>query len=354
MSTPNCAAMTRCNTVEPEGSSLPAKTGVVLLIQWMKAVVVALATSLTLTANALPEEAPVQVPGPHGPLAGSLLTTPRNAAVVIIIPGSGPTDRNGNSRQIGQITWTYKLLAQGLAEQGIASLRIDKRGVRGSAEAIADAGQVTIEDYASDVKAWTTLLRQRLPDTPIWLLGHSQGGTVALLAAQGNPDIQGLVLAASAGRRLDAVILQQLQRYPESAPWIAPASALLRRFAAGETVDNQDIPLALQPIFNREAQAMHISELALDPVQLIASISQPILILQGGQDLQITQADARLLKAGQPTAQLLMLEHANHVFKDVPAGDVQANLATYSNPLLPLAEGLLPAVSSFILKSSNP
>ncbi|MEG0859985.1 MAG: alpha/beta fold hydrolase [Pseudomonas sp.] len=323
-------------------------------MQWIKALAAALAMSLPLAASALPEETSVQVPGPHGPLAGSLLTTPGNAAVAIIIPGSGPTDRNGNSRQIGQTTWTYKLLAQGLAEQGIASLRIDKRGIRGSAGAVADPGQITIDDYASDVKAWTTMLRQRLPNTPVWLLGHSQGGTVALLAAQDNPDIQGLVLAASAGRRLDAVILEQLQRYPENAPLIAPASALLRRLTAGETVDNQHIPLALLPIFNREAQALHTSELALDPVQLIAGISQPVLILQGGQDLQITQVDARLLQAGQPTAQLLILEHANHVLKDVPAGDQQANLATYSNPRLPLAEGLLPAVSRFILKSGNP
>lgn len=323
-------------------------------MQWIKALAAALAMSLPLAASALPEETSVQVPGPHGPLAGSLLTTPGNAAVAIIIPGSGPTDRNGNSRQIGQTTWTYKLLAQGLAEQGIASLRIDKRGIRGSAGAVADPGQITIDDYASDVKAWTTMLRQRLPNTPVWLLGHSQGGTVALLAAQDNPDIQGLVLAASAGRRLDAVILEQLQRYPENAPLIAPASALLRRLTAGEKVDNQHIPLALLPIFNREAQALHTSELALDPVQLIAGISQPVLILQGGQDLQITQVDARLLQAGQPTAQLLILEHANHVLKDVPAGDQQANLATYSNPRLPLAEGLLPAVSRFILKSGNP
>lgn len=323
-------------------------------MQWIKALATVLAISLPLAASALPEEASVQVPGPHGPLAGSLLTTPHNAAVVIIIPGSGPTDRNGNSRQIGLTTWTYKLLAQGLAEQGIASLRIDKRGIRGSAGAIADPGQITINDYASDVKAWTALLRQRLPDTPIWLLGHSQGGTVALMAAKGNPDIQGLVLAASAGRRLDAVILEQLQRYPESAPLVAPASALLRRLTAGETVDNQDIPLALQPFFDREAQVMYISELALDPVRLIAETTQPTLILQGGQDLQITQIDARLLKAGQPNAHLLILEHANHILKDVPAGDQQANLAAYSNPRLPLADGLLKAVSSFILTSGNP
>ncbi|WP_422420006.1 alpha/beta hydrolase [Pseudomonas sp. GZD-222] len=245
------------------------------------------------------------------------------------------------------------MLAQGLAEQGIASLRIDKRGIRGSAGAVADPGRITLDDYASDVKAWATLLRQRLPDTPVWLLGHSQGGTVALLAAQGNADIQGLVLAASAGRRLDAVILEQLKRAPESAPLVAPASALLRRLTAGETVDIQNLPLALQLIFNREAQAMYISELALDPVQLIADTTQPTLILQGGQDLQITQVDARLLKAGQPNAQLLILEHANHVLKDVPAGDRQANLTAYSNPRLPLAEGLLPAVSSFILKSGK-
>ena len=319
-------------------------------MRWIKALITTLAVALPLTASALPDETSVQVPGPEGPLAGSLLTTERNAAVVIIIPGSGPTDRNGNNRQSGLTPWTYKMLAQDLAEHGIASLRIDKRGVRASAGAIADADQDTIDSYATDVKACVALLQKRLPDTPIWLLGHSEGGTVALRAAQSNPDIHGLALAAVAGRRLDAVIREQLQQLPDYAPLVEPASALLRRLAAGEMVDNQHIPLALQPILGREVQALLISELALDPLKLIADINQPILILQGGQDLQITEADARLLQAGQPNAHLVMLEHANHVLKDVPAGDRQANLAAYSNPQLPLAEGLMQALSSFILK----
>ncbi len=318
-------------------------------MQRIKELAVVLALSLPLTAAASMKETAIQISGPQGPLAGSLLSSERNAAVVIIVAGSGPTDRNGNSRETGLTPWTYKMLAQGLATQGIASLRFDKRAVRASAGAIVDIGQIIIEDYASDVRAWADLLRQRLPGTPIWILGHSQGGLIALLAAQDNPTIHGVVLVATAGRSLDQVIVEQLQRHPEYTALVAPASTILRSLKAGEPVEDQHIVPVLQPIMRREVQSLLISELARDPAQLIAQTTQPVLIVQGGQDLQITQTDANLLKAAKQDAHLVILEHANHVLKDVPVDDRQANFAAYSNPQLPLAKGLMQALSSFIL-----
>ena len=88
------------------------------------------------------------------------LLTPKSkpTAFVLIIPGSGPTDRDGNS-PMGVRGSTYRLLAEGLASRGVATLRIDKRGMYGSAGAAKDANAVTIADYGDDVQAWVTRAR---------------------------------------------------------------------------------------------------------------------------------------------------------------------------------------------------
>lgn len=103
----------------------------------------------------------IEAPGPAGPLRGTLLSPATgDVPVVLIVPGSGPTDRNGNN-PYGIQASIYRLLAEGLLGQGIASVRIDKRGMYGSASAIADADDVTIDDYAADVRAWVAAIRAR-------------------------------------------------------------------------------------------------------------------------------------------------------------------------------------------------
>ncbi|MNG91941.1 MULTISPECIES: alpha/beta fold hydrolase [Pseudomonas] len=316
-------------------------------MQWIKAL--ALIVALPCCVAMAGEEATLQIPGPQGPLSATWLKAQSTAPVVVIIPGSGATDRNGNHKGAGLRPFTYKLLAESLAAQGISSLRIDKRGVRDSAGAVADADQVTIDDYASDVRAWVAALRERQPQAPVWLLGHSQGGLIAMLAARDNPDVSGLVLAASAGRPIATILVEQLQAHPENAPLVEPGIALIRRLEAGETVSNSQIPDELKPLLRQEVQGLIRSEMAHDPAQLIAPLKQPVLIIQAGQDLQITAADAKALQQGQPKARLVLLERANHVFKDVPEGDRLANLMAYSDPRLPLSEGLAEAVGEFVL-----
>ncbi|MEM9268051.1 MAG: alpha/beta hydrolase, partial [Pseudomonadota bacterium] len=101
----------------------------------------------------LPEPETVRIPGPEGPLEGTLLYPSGATDMVIILPGSGPTDRDGNSPQ-GLTSNTYKLIAEGLAAQGVGALRVDKRGLFGSARAISDPNAVTIGDYAQDLGQW--------------------------------------------------------------------------------------------------------------------------------------------------------------------------------------------------------
>ncbi|MCA7925650.1 alpha/beta hydrolase [Burkholderia cenocepacia] len=291
----------------------------------------------------------IEAPGPSGPLSGTLLSPAADdVPVVLIVPGSGPTDRNGNNPHGIQAS-TYRLLAEGLFAQGIASVRIDKRGLYGSASAIADADDVTIDDYAADVCAWVTAIRTRTGAHRVWVLGHSEGGWVALSAARQTADIRGLILVSTPGRPLGQVLAQQLRSNPANAAVVGNAMSILESLEAGKTVDAADIDPVLMPLFRPRVQRFLMSELAIDPAALLTGYTEPVLIVQGARDIQVGVQDAQRLKDANPHARLTIVANANHVLKTVHTDALDENLATYSNPDLPLAKGVMDAISAEIL-----
>jgi pimeloyl-ACP methyl ester carboxylesterase len=190
------------------------------------AALAAVALLATGAAVAEPIETFVEAPGPLAPLKGTLLTPADNphAPVVLIIPGSGPTDRDGDN-PMGVRAAPYRLLAEALAADGIASARIDKRGMFASGPAVKNGDQVTIGDYASDVHAWVASLKAKTGARCIWVLGHSEGALVAEAAAQRPEGICGIILVSGMGRRFGDVITQQLKDNPANAPILAEALA---------------------------------------------------------------------------------------------------------------------------------
>lgn len=305
-------------------------------------------TVLPIAASAQTRTMDITAPGPAGALHGTLLApSAQGAPVVLIIPGSGPTDRNGNN-PLGVHAATYRLLAEGLAAHGIASVRIDKRGMFGSAAATPDANDVTLDDYAHDVLTWVTTLRQRTGASCIWLLGHSEGGLVALAAAQAQTDICGLILVATAGRPVGVVLREQLRANPANAPYLDNAFAVLDALKAGHTVAAANIDPVLLPLFNPQVQRFLMSELTRDPAALIARQTRPVLIVQGLRDLQVGRDDAERLAQANPHASLVLIPDTNHVLKTVRTDDRDENLATYANPALPLADGVIAPIARFI------
>ncbi|MDR5815973.1 alpha/beta fold hydrolase [Caballeronia sp. LZ033] len=292
--------------------------------------------------------AEIEIPGPAGPLRGTLLSpAPSDVPVVLIVPGSGPTDRDGNN-PFGVQAATYRLLAEGLFDRGIASVRIDKRGMYGSASAIPDADDVTLDDYAKDIRSWVTAIRKRIDATCVWVLGHSEGGLVALSAAQQSAELCGLVLVSTAGRPLGQVLRQQLRSNPANAPVLSNAMSILEALEAGQTVDAGGIDPALMPLFRPGVQQFLMSELNVEPTALLANVSKPVLIVQGTRDVQVDPQDALLLRDANPRAELMLVANANHVLKTVNTEAIDDNLAAYSNPNLPLAEGLVAGISAFV------
>ena len=303
---------------------------------------------MAATASPAPLQTTIEAAGPAGALQGTLLGSARKGGpVMLIIPGSGPTDRNGDN-PMGVKASTYRLLAEGLATRGITTVRIDKRGMFGSKAAISDGNAVTIADYADDVTAWTKVLREKTGARCVWLLGHSEGGLVALAAAQGRPDICGLILVSAPGRPLGIVLREQLKANPANAPLLDRAFAALDELEAGKRVEAAGLPPALMPLFAPQIQGFLISLLSYDPAKLLGSYSGPALILQGERDIQVGRQDANRLKEANAQARLVLLSNANHVLKAVASEDRAANLATYADPALPLAPGVVEAIADFV------
>lgn len=295
-----------------------------------------------------PTSTEVTLASEPAPLHGTLLTPERHPrAVAVIIAGSGPTDRNGDS-PLGVSAGTYRLLAEGLADQNIASVRYDKRGVAGSALAATAEADLRFDVYVTDARAWAAEAAKRTGLSCAWLVGHSEGALIALAAVRTSDDkICGLVLLAGAGRPAGVVIREQLSGAPE--PLKTEAFGILTELEHGRTV--AEVPAPLLSLFRPSVQPYLVSWLPLDPAALIATYTGPVLIAQGTTDLQISMTDANALKAAQPDAVLAPFEGVNHVFKVAPA-DRAANLAAYSDPALPLAPGVALTVGEFILARS--
>lgn len=302
---------------------------------------------MMMPATAVAEE--IEIAGPQGPLKGTLLLPAdvQRPPTAVIIPGSGPTDRDGNN-PLGVRASTYRLMAESLAENGIATLRIDKRGMFGSNTAIADANAVTLQDYAADTSLWGGAVRAKTGADCVWLIGHSEGGLVALQAAQSMPNLCGLVLVAAAGRPLGQVIKDQLAANPANGFLLAEANATIDKLSAGERVDVTRMNPALAPLFNPAVQDFLMSVLSVDPAKLAAKAGMPILVLQGEADIQVSVEDARRLHAAAPGSKLVLLPAVSHVMKRVEGEGRAANLATYGNPDLKLADGFIPAIAAFM------
>ncbi|MFK0298483.1 alpha/beta hydrolase [Brevundimonas sp. NPDC090276] len=305
---------------------------------------------LTLAAALLlsPVSMPIELAAIPAPLHGTLLTPDgQTRAAAVILPGSGPTDRDGNSPQFGIKAAPYRMLAEGLAEHGVATLRIDKRGINESAAAGGAEADLRFNAYVDDARAWAAEAAAKTGRPCAWLIGHSEGALVALAAvANGDDKVCGLVLLSGAGRPAGAVLREQLASLPE--PLKSQADVALTELEAGRTVANP--PPELAALFRPSVQPYLISWLALDPARLAAAYDGPILVGQGTTDLQVSIADAEAIKAAQPRATLVVWDGVNHVLKAAPV-DRAANAATYMDPALPLAPGVAEAVADFVLKT---
>jgi uncharacterized protein len=178
------------------------------------------------------------------------------------------------------------------------------------------------------------------------VVGHSEGGLVAILAAQRLP-IDRLVLLATAARRQGDLVKDQLQqKLPPDV--YAPIGSAIDAIMAGQTVDppprGLDIPPAMQPSI--------ASAFTEDPIDPLKKIEAPTLIVGGGRDLQVARVDFLALSTASLMAKTAWLPDMNHVLVDV--ADEADDYAAYNQPERPLDSGMIDAVANFILAGEAP
>jgi len=295
---------------------------------------------ITMTASA--EESTI-----HVGAIDALLSMPpdvRRPPVALLIAGSGPTDRDGNGP--GGRPATLKKLSEQLAARKIAALRYDKRGSNGWK---ADWGAIEdfrFKDYVEDAVALLRYLRDSGKFSRTILVGHSEGGLVAILTAQHAPPDR-LVLLASAARRQGDLLTEQLSR--QLPPGAMKATAgFIEAIMAGRIVDPvpPDVPPPLA--FAPSAQPGLASAFAIDPIPPLKSLGMPILIAAGGRDRQVGKVDFEMLKAAAPMARTVWLPEMNHVLNDV--GDDADDVAAYNQPERALDAALINSIATFVLE----
>ena len=301
-------------------------------------------TLFTGFAQATVLQRPVTLDTGSGELFGSLLLpkSDKPVPVVLIISGSGPTDRDGNNPDGGRND-SLKRLAWVLAKHNIASVRYDKRGVAASLAATPDERNLSVEAYVADAQAWARKLKADPRFGPLILLGHSEGAMIATLAAP-NAEAAALISLSGTARPIDQVLREQLARSLPP-PLMLRSNELLDSLKAGHTDD--DVPQPLQVIFRPSVQPYLISLFRQDPAKAFAQLKMPALIVQGSNDIQVGVDDAKLLKAAKPDAELVVIEGMNHVMRIVH-NDMKRQLASYKDPNLPLAAELGSRIIEFI------
>lgn len=295
------------------------------------------------------QEAELAIAG--GTLKGTLFTPNdvNRPTVVLIIAGSGPTDRDGNSPLLAGKNNSLLQLADSLAARGIASLRYDKRGVAKSQIKGFKEEQMLFTDGVSDAQGWVQWLREK-GFRKIYIAGHSEGSLIGLIAAQ-SEKIKGFISIAGVGRPIDLVLREQLAAGagPDSLKLLA--NRYLDTLMSGQRIAKPN-PL-LFSLFRPSVQPYMISWLRYDPQQLIRSLSLPVLIMQGTNDIQVKETDAELLARANPDAKLVIIENMNHVLKEVKSSAKADNMASYSNPGLPVMTQLVNAIDQFVKGKLN-
>jgi pimeloyl-ACP methyl ester carboxylesterase len=273
-------------------------------------------------------------------LAGTLTlpaSTTDKLPALVLLQGSGPTNRDGNQPPVLR-TDLLRQIAEGLALRGIATLRYDKRGMHANA-----AGRpANPEDYAryfswghfvDDAYGAYAFLRAQpsIDLNKTGLFGHSEGGLIALDLGTRLPEAERprmLILAATPGRRIDAIVRDQLNRSlteakakpNERRAFLAENDRIVLAIRDTGTVP-QKVPAALSGLYPSYSGPFLQAQLKLDPAELAQRYNGPVLLLQGDADIQVSAErdalalDRALQKRGNDDHALVLLPRTSHNLK---------------------------------------
>jgi uncharacterized protein len=277
-----------------------------------------------------PNDEKVNIPSNGFSLAGTLSRPAQAGAprlpAVVLVGGSGPTDRDGLAYGIpllGQI-------AGALADAGFLVVRYDKRGIGqsgGRAEAAA------LADYADDARAAVKLLSDRKDVDPkrIAVIGHSEGGSVALLAAAKDKHIAAVGLIATPGITGSDIVLAQQQRLLNGSKMSAEekqAKVDEQKRIHEAVITGKGLELLPPGVRRAVDNAEFQSLLTSDPAKIMPGVRQPLLIVQGERDTEVEPHNADRLAAlartrkNAPPVDVVKVPGINHLLVPAATGEV--------------------------------
>jgi len=275
----------------------------------------------------------------------TVLTKPDNLSdspLAIIIAGSGPTDMDGNQPSMKNNSLLF--LSNALLANNIATLRFDKRGIAKSSYQGFNESDLNIELYANDVTSLINYFKQK-GFKDIYIIGHSEGSLIGLISIQ-KIKVNGFVSLCGAGNSADILLKEQLK--PKLPPtFFNQVEIIIDSLKNGKVVSNT--PPQLNSLFRKSVQPYLISWFKYNPTDLIKTIDCHSLIINGDKDIQIDVEEAEILHAAASNSQLAIINNMNHVLKPV-TGDMQENIATYTNPDLQISDELVKNIVEFIKK----
>lgn len=267
----------------------------------------------------------VSVGGPGSPLPGTLVLPAGRGPfpAVVLVGGSGPNDHD---ETLGA-NKPFRDLANGLAAHGVATLRYDKRTLVYRAQTAALLSTFTpADEYVPDAVAAVQLLRRRREIDPrrVFVLGHSQGGSLAPRIAMAEPHVAGVILMAAGAAPFGATLVRQVRYLARFEPPGSP-QVVLRILSTEQQAARIDDPnLALSTPASELPGGIGppywLDITHHDPVAIARSLPQPLLVLQGERDYQVTVADdlSRWESglAGRSGVTVHRYPRANHLFID--------------------------------------
>lgn len=303
--------------------------------------------TLIFFSTACAVEKNIILPTATGDIYGVLLMpdVEQPCPLVIIIAGSGPTDMDGNTIGSNNRNNSLKMLAEGLAAEGIASLRYDKRGIGKSQAAVMNEEELRFEHYIDDAAAWADMFADDKRFSTIAIAGHSEGSLIGMVAAQKSRAAKAYISIAGCGRPAYEVIEEQLEPQPEQVQ--REAAAINRELREGRTVEM--VPSYLAALYRKSVQPYLISWYRYNPAKEIAKLRIPVLILQGDKDIQVGVDEAERLYAARMFSSYHIIRNMNHVLKHCESSEIIGQLNTYQNPDLPIKEELIEHIARFLL-----
>lgn len=261
--------------------------------------------------------------------------------ICVIVPGSGPTDRDGNSA-LGLQADTYKQLAEALSEKGIASFRYDKRGVGKSIVEGLKEEDILFETNIQDLKSIIRNLKGMNKFEKIFLIGHSEGSLVSILCAK-EEKVDGIISIAGVGKNAGDLFINQIEMQLAK-PIVNEAKKIIKTLKKGKQV--KEVPTMLQNLFRDSAQPYLISWFKYEPRKEIASLKIPVLVLHGDIDHQVAIENAKLLASAKKNTKLSIIKNMTHMIKEVE--NEKDELKTYFDNSYSIPKALIDEIVEFV------